>query len=191
MSDEIERKFLLANNDWKRLVSEVSLIDQGYLTDTIYNHFTLNNDGTLRLTINLPGHDIQIVLSVKEFNILEEHLYSNRHKVVRLREKDQSYLFTIKISTDDPSHAHEIEQEISRVDFLQLKSFVNKGIRKIRYVVYYEKKKWEIDEFIDHNFGLVMAEVELAYRGENVAIPSWVGEEVTGDKRYYNSNLSQ
>lgn len=48
---------------------------------------------------------------------------------------------------------------------------------------------WEVDEFLGENLGLIVAEVELRDRDQPVALPAWIGAEVTGDARYYNSNL--
>jgi adenylate cyclase len=48
---------------------------------------------------------------------------------------------------------------------------------------------WEVDEFFGENLGLIVAEVELESEGQVVALPEWIGEEVTGDSRYYNSSL--
>jgi adenylate cyclase len=50
---------------------------------------------------------------------------------------------------------------------------------------------WEVDEFLGDNAGLIVAEVELTAETDAIAIPDWIGAEVTGDQRYYNSNLAQ
>jgi len=62
-------------------------------------------------------------------------------------------------------------------------------IEKTRYRIEYQGLVWEIDEFDGENAGLVIAEVELASENQVVALPVWVGEEVTTDSRYYNANL--
>ena len=49
---------------------------------------------------------------------------------------------------------------------------------------------WEVDEFLGENAGLVVAEIELESEDEVFELPSWIGDEVTSDARYYNSNLS-
>ena len=48
---------------------------------------------------------------------------------------------------------------------------------------------WEVDEFLGENQGLIFAEVELTHAEQHVDLPDWIGKEVTGDPRYYNSNL--
>ena len=63
-------------------------------------------------------------------------------------------------------------------------------IRKTRYLVEYKGHTWEVDEFHDDNKGLIVAEIELNDENETFAMPSWLGEEVTADNRYLNSNLA-
>jgi CYTH domain-containing protein len=62
-------------------------------------------------------------------------------------------------------------------------------IEKTRYTLEYQGLVWEIDEFEGENTGLVVAEVELESEDQHISLPGWVGEEVTGDPRYYNSSL--
>ena len=63
-------------------------------------------------------------------------------------------------------------------------------IRKTRYIVEYEGRVWEVDEFHDENDGLIVAEIELDSENEIFKMPPWIGEEVTADYRYLNSNLA-
>jgi adenylate cyclase len=62
-------------------------------------------------------------------------------------------------------------------------------IEKTRYRIEYQGLVWEVDEFEGENSGLVIAEVEVASEDQAIALPVWVGEEVTGDPRYYNASL--
>lgn len=62
---------------------------------------------------------------------------------------------------------------------------------KTRYTLNHEGKEWVVDEFRGENDGLVLAEIELEYVGEEVKLPPWIDREVTGDARYYNSRLSE
>ena len=64
-------------------------------------------------------------------------------------------------------------------------------VEKIRHRVVYEGTKWEVDEFLGANTGLWLAEVELLSENQKFPIPPWLGDEVTGESRYYNSSLSQ
>lgn len=65
------------------------------------------------------------------------------------------------------------------------------GIDKTRYIVPYEGWRWEVDEFHGHLEGLTVAEIEMPSADCNPPLPPFIGEEVTGDVRYYNSNLSK
>ena len=62
-------------------------------------------------------------------------------------------------------------------------------IDKTRYLIDFEKHIWEIDIFYGDNEGLVIAEVELEDENEKIKLPLWIKEEVSGDIKYYNSNL--
>jgi adenylate cyclase len=62
-------------------------------------------------------------------------------------------------------------------------------VEKRRYEISYQGLTWEVDEFLGDNAGLLVAEVELESATQSVPLPPWVGEEVTGDPRYYNSSL--
>jgi adenylate cyclase len=64
-------------------------------------------------------------------------------------------------------------------------------IEKYRYRLPIDDVVWEIDEFLGENQGLLMAEVELTSPNQPVHLPDWIGKEVTGDQRYYNSNLTR
>ena len=63
-------------------------------------------------------------------------------------------------------------------------------VSKLRHKILYHNKLWEVDVFLDNNEGLIVAEIELESEAEAFDIPDWVKEEVTSDKRYYNSSLS-
>ena len=62
-------------------------------------------------------------------------------------------------------------------------------IEKIRYKIHSDGMEWEVDEFLGENTGLIIAEIELRNEKEQFTKPVWAGEEVTGQKRYYNANL--
>ena len=63
-------------------------------------------------------------------------------------------------------------------------------VEKTRCTLWFEGKLWEVDEFEGDNEGLILAEIELNHVDEAFAIPEWIENEVTGDRRYYNSFLS-
>jgi CYTH domain-containing protein len=84
----------------------------------------------------------------------------------------------------------EFEYEIPLDDAKQLMTLCEPGlIDKIRWLVKSGKHTFEVDEFFGDNEGLVMAEVELSSADEQPIIPHFIGKEVTGDRRYYNSQL--
>jgi adenylate cyclase len=62
-------------------------------------------------------------------------------------------------------------------------------VEKYRWRIEYQGHTWEVDEFLGENAGLAVAEIELAREDEAFDKPDWIGEEVTGDARYYNSSL--
>ena len=85
----------------------------------------------------------------------------------------------------------EYEYEISVSDANEmLDSLCEKPIiEKNRTKIEYKGLIWEVDEFFGENEGLIFAEVELDSEDQDIALPEWIGEEVTGDPKYYNSNL--
>lgn len=108
---------------------------------------------------------------------------------VRLIEGDKGYI-TIKGSVKGFSRP-EYEYPIPEKDAEALLSnFCNAIVSKRRYKVKTGNKVWEVDEFLGDNEGLIVAELELKDEAETFNLPEWIDTEVTGDKRYYNSELS-
>lgn len=111
-------------------------------------------------------------------------------KTVRVRiAGDQGYL-TIKGPTQGLSRA-EFEYAIPLSDAQEmLETLCDRPfIEKIRYRLPIDDVIWEIDEFQGENAGLVVAEVELSHEDQSVKYPDWLGQDVSGDMRYQNSNL--
>jgi len=109
---------------------------------------------------------------------------------VRVRTAGDKAWLTIKGQSSGASRS-EFEYQIPYEDALLLFSLCEGGlVEKIRYRVPYEGMVWEVDEFMGQNEGLVIAEIELEYEDQPFSIPPWAGREVTGDPRYYNSNLA-
>jgi CYTH domain-containing protein len=108
-----------------------------------------------------------------------------------VRISDQRAWLTIKGPSHDGGLSRfEWEKEIEPREAMQLLTLAEGAlIDKCRYLVEYEGHTFEVDEFYGENEGLVIAEVELSSTDEEVALPSWIGREVTGEKRYYNSHL--
>ena len=145
---EIERKFLVVGDDYKRQAFSSSRIQQGYIC-------------------------------------------SSHGRTVRVRLRDERGYLTIKgPSKDGGLSRYEFEKEISKEEAEQLMRLCEPGIiDKTRWLVKSGNHTFEVDEFYGENEGLVMAEVELGSEDEHYEKPDFIGLEVTGDHRYYNSHL--
>ena len=118
------------------------------------------------------------------------YLSTVAERSVRIRlAQDKGYL-TVKGITVGAARA-EYEYEIPMEDASEMLNELCERplIEKTRYRVGYRGLVWEIDEFSGENSGLIVAEVELEREDQAVMLPDWLGEEVTADPRYYNSNL--
>ena len=148
MAEEIERKFLVKNEDFKKESFNETKIVQGFLS------------------------------TVPE-------------RTVRIRIKGNKGYITVKgIGNKSGVSRYEWEREISVEDATDLLKISEPGvIDKIRFNVKSGGHTFEIDEFYGENDGLIVAEVELDSEDEDFVKPSWLGEEVTGQVKYYNSML--
>jgi adenylate cyclase len=118
------------------------------------------------------------------------YLNRSKERTVRIRIAGERGYLTIKGATTGASRA-EFEYEIPLADAQQLLVLCDGPlIEKYRRDIHHEGMLWEVDEFLGDNKGLVVAEIELESESQAFAKPDWVGEEVTSDTRYYNSNLS-
>lgn len=123
--------------------------------------------------------------------ITQGYLVSDAERAVRVRIKGNKGYITIKGGTQANSISRfEWEKEISIKDAEQLLQLCLPGvIDKVRYLIKSGKHIFEVDEFFGENEGLTIAEIELQSEDESFDKPHWLGEEVTRDKRYYNSQL--
>lgn len=146
---EIERKFLVKDDSFKRDAFTESRIAQGYLS------------------------------SIPE-------------RTVRVRIKGNKGFLTIKgISNESGLSRFEWEKEIPIDEAKNLLLLCEKGvIDKTRFEVKSGSHVYEVDVFHGENEGLIIAEIELESETETFEKPNWIGNEVTSDKRYYNSYLS-
>lgn len=146
MAKEIERKFLVVGDDWRKLAKGTHY-RQGYLN------------------------------SVKE-------------RTVRIRTIDDKAFLTVKGPNIGITRM-EFEYEIPHKECLEMLTNLAEQpiIEKIRYKIAIDDLVWEIDEFLGVNKGLIVAEVELQSEEQKFSKPEWIGEEVSGDPRYFNSNL--
>lgn len=146
---EIERKFLVLNNNYKNEATSHKRIIQGYLS-------------------------------------------SHPERTVRVRLKGEKGYITIKGKGNANGTTRlEWEKEITAEEAEKLLHLCESGsIDKVRYEIPYGNHIYEVDEFFGDNNGLVLAEIELNDEDETFLKPEWLGEEVTGNNRYYNSYLS-
>lgn len=124
--------------------------------------------------------------------IAQGYLNSDPERTVRIRIKGEKGYITIKGSGNKTGTSRmEWEKEISLEEAKSLLKLCEKGvIEKTRYEVKSGIHIIEIDVFHGENEGLIMAEVELEDENEAILKPNWLGKEVTGDTRYYNSYIS-
>ena len=129
----------------------------------------------------------------KATHIVQGYLNSALERTVRVRVRDDKGYLTVKGKSNASGVARfEWEKEIAVADAYSLLELCEPGvIDKTRYLVENTDGRhiWEIDSFHGDNEGLVVAEIELADEDEPFDRPAWLGEEVTGDERYYNSML--
>lgn len=130
-------------------------------------------------------------LAVSHSRIRQGYICSSRGRTVRVRLRDDKGYLTIKgPSLNGGLSRYEFEKEISVDEALSLLCLCEPGmVDKIRWLVPVGKHVFEVDEFFGDNEGLVVAEVELAEEAEDFERPAFLGMEVTGDRRYYNSSL--
>ena len=124
-------------------------------------------------------------------HIQQGYICSERGRTVRIRIRDDRAYLTIKGPSENGGLSrYEFEREIPLEDGQQMMQLCEPGIiDKTRWLVKSGKHTFEVDEFFGDNEGLVVAEVELAHEEEPYEKPHFIGKEVTGDRRYYNSQL--
>ena len=130
-------------------------------------------------------------LAFASSRIRQGYICSGHGRTVRVRIRDAHGYLTIKgPSTNGGLSRYEFEKEITLDEAEHLMSLCEPGlIDKTRYLVKSGAHTFEVDEFYGENEGLVIAEVELGSEDEPYEKHDFIGEEVTGDKRYYNSHL--
>lgn len=118
------------------------------------------------------------------------YLNRDKHRTVRIRIAGDKAFLTIKSVTQGATRA-EFEYDIPIADARQMLRFSDGPIiEKNRHTVMHDGFKWEVDEFLGDNSGLIMAEIELTSEDQPFSRPPWLGREVTHDSRFYNSNLA-
>lgn len=146
MGIEIERKYLVKNDDYRNLAKGILYV-QGFLN-------------------------------------------SQKERVVRVRIIGEKGFLTIKGPTKGISRLEfEYEIPVWEAETLLDKLCEKPIIKKYRYTFSHAEHIWEVDEFLDENEGLVIAEIELDNENQKITLPDWIGDEVTSEPAYYNSNL--
>ena len=128
----------------------------------------------------------------ESYKITQGYLNTDKNRTVRVRIKGNKGFITVKgISSADGLSRFEWEKEIKIKDaealLLLCEDFV---IDKTRYIIPFDAVVFEVDVFEGANKGLVVAEVELESTEQQFEKPEWLGEELTGDERFYNAYLS-
>lgn len=183
---EIERKFLLSSEKWRKDVVRSHVIEQYYVDLTNVRFYFKNNF----LIIKYKFNKLKLKLKGKELTALKLNI-KNLKKVLRIRKFDDKFLITIKVSTNEIGKNIEIERFISLNIYKSLKIICDKGIEKTRHIIYFNNYKFEIDEFNGNNKGLILSEVEVLDIREPKFLPDWIGDEVTGNPEYFNDNLAK
>ena len=147
---EIERKFLVKNEDFKKEAYQSFHIKQGYLN-------------------------------------------SHPERTTRIRIKENKAFMTVKGKSSESGLSRlEWEKEIDLKDAEALLQLCEPGkIEKTRFLVKSGNHIFEVDEFYGENEGLIVAEVEMNSESDQVLLPDWLANEVTGEQKYYNSALTQ
>lgn len=128
-------------------------------------------------------------LASSKSEIKQGFLSRDPERTVRVRIKDDKAFITIKGLGAGAAHP-EFEYEIPLEDALQLMDMCQPPlIEKTRYIVMHTGNRWEVDEFHGDLHPLVLAELEVPNEEYRFDLPAFIGEEVTGDRRYYNSQL--
>ena len=149
MGIEIERRFLVNNEDWRSQVILSEKFNQAYLNSNL-------NEWATR---------IRIIDNKKAFLTLKSSLNG-------LVNNEYEYLIPIK-------------------DAIELIEMSTHKIMKTRYQLKINNKNWVVDLFDGSNSSLKIAEIELSYESENIQVPSWCGQEITGIKSLSNASLAK
>ncbi len=129
----------------------------------------------------------------RSYTIIQAYILASKEKAVRIRILADKAFITIKAKLELTEFSQfEWEKEIPVNEAKQLLQLCEKPyIEKERHEVDYRGKTFEVDVFGGDNKGLILAEIELSSENESFEKPDWLGEEVTGDKRYYNAYLAK
>ena len=159
MAIEIERKFLLKNDDWKSQVSQAHVIKQGYLQSGL--------DASEKSSVRIRISDQYANINIK----------SADPSMLR-----QEFEYRIPVSDAEQMLTTLCDAVIIEKTRYHITYKSDNALNSMSHL-------WEIDVFENENQGLQIAEIELSHVDEIFEIPDWIGDEVTDDKRYYNNYL--
>ena len=131
--------------------------------------------------------------ALSKTRIVQGFLNTDHDRTVRVRIRGDKGFLTVKgASNESGTTRFEWETEITAAEAANLIDLCEAGIlEKVRFEVPFGNHLFEVDEFLGENKGLIIAEVELKHEDERFEKPNWLGEEVTGQVQYYNSQLSK
>lgn len=133
----------------------------------------------------------EIAKDSKQLHVKQGYLSKNGNCTVRVRTMNTRGFLTVKGRSKGISRS-EFEYEIPLSEAEEMLELCTGAIiEKSRYFIPHKGKTWELDVFKGDNKGLIVAEIELGSEDEKFELPDWAGEDVSHDKRYSNSNLSQ
>lgn len=123
-------------------------------------------------------------------HIVQGYMVNRKQMVIRVRLSGENAFLTVKGETINGTRK-EYEYPIPAEDARQMLDLYCERpfVEKTRYIIDHKGFTWELDQFSGANTGLVMAEIELSHIDQPFEKPDWIGQDVTHDVRYYNSNL--
>lgn len=133
-------------------------------------------------------------IAIRKYKIVQGFLSTVPERTVRIRIKETQGYITVKgISDKEGISRFEWEKEISKIDAENLLALCEKTIiKKVRYIIPSSNNLFfEVDEFLGENKGLIIAEIELPNANTFFKKPNWLGDEVTGQVKYYNAMLAK
>ena len=128
---------------------------------------------------NVSIHIKQYYISIDEKIVQRLRIFNHEKAIVSFKEKSSGL------------SRYEFEYEIPLKDAKKMIGIMNPiFIEKMRHILHYDSMKWEVDQFLDKNEGLIIAEIELKSETQNFKLPDWIDVEVSDQKKYYNYNLA-
>jgi adenylate cyclase len=190
MAKEIERKFLVKGDAWRGL-GETKHYRQGYI-ETGEAVSVSYEGGVLMIRQGDAVEAIEAGPDLSAFLNEDGQINSDDGNTIRVRIAGTTGYFTLKTQTIGISRDEfEVRIELEQAKRLLDQVCNQPQVEKMRSRIAIGDLVWEVDEFLGSSLGLIIAEVELRSADQVVAVPDWVGEEVSSDRRYFNSYLAK